>query len=506
MEFTQHVNSSNASGSGASGAGGSGAGGSGAGGSGANGSGADGSGANGSGANGSGAGTFANETNYRLSLICGLFLELCNNPELQLLMRNYQSILHRYIDNRNILDEIKCETNKLCRNPITLSQKIDRIKRNFNKKIDPLKETISNKIEEISQIYRQPLLPTHSGTGAFGSLFLKENNNTKIIKKIKTNGHNKIPFINTFNEFIIQKLLSLEIEEVNHTINSTLKMNIPKIYQYTKKNNNIMMEMNYIPNHKSLSDYILKYPITLPIDNLFFNLNNLITNYIQYLRILQDKFSFIHFDMNLANILLNVDEDHNITQFHLIDFGESYIKINEYHFFGNISYYNTNSLVKGTQDRNYWKSYDIIYLLLNICGALFHKYNCIDRIGGTGFGNRVQYILNIDKIKSNIELYNFIKRYFHIGTIGNEEIYNQLLQKIFYIQINKTIIPHDSRLPSNGQVHESFFKMIILNYEYVLDLLLHLGGPIRNPNSTLPTQEYEVTYIFNLYNHYKIVR
>ncbi len=286
--------------------------------------------------------SFSNRTSElrlfdKLQTICPFFERLCNDFTLQSQMREFQSLLSSYIDIRpNSISKFNFDT-------------LTRIKR----------INISNTIRDCLNIYTLNFGKTTISSGSFGSILKKKNNNSKIIKVVSTL-QNPFLFFNIFNEFIIHKLLSLKVEELNSSINSSLKMNIPKIYDYTKKNKDAIIEMNYIERNKTLSDYILEFPDELPTNRLFLNLDNLIKNYIKYLRILQREFSFIHFDMHLNNILIHTDEENNITQFYLIDFGESYIKINDYHFFGNISYYNTLSLVKN-KSREYWKSNDIIY-------------------------------------------------------------------------------------------------------------------------------------------------
>ena len=436
--------------------------------------------------------SFSNEsiTLDKLQSICPFFERLCNDSRLQLQMREFQSLLSNYIDNNSI-----SRISKLTFDTETRQKRIN----------------ISNTIKELLNIYTLNFGETKISSGSFGLILKKKNNNSKIIKIVPTL---QIPFLffNIFNEFIIHRLLSIEVEKINSSINSSLKMNIPKIYDYTKRNKNAIIEMNYIERNKTLSDYILEYPTEFPTIELFRNLDNLIINYIKYVRILQNEFSFIHSDMHLNNILLNIDINHNITQFYLIDFGESYIKINDYHFFGNISYYNTFSLVNN-KEREYWKSNDIIYLLLNICGALFHKYECINDtiIGTTNFDVPIHsYELNIDKILSIDGLYPFIQNYFKNDIIDNEEIFIKLFKKIFYTQLNNIKINRDPRLPTNLEtgITESFFKMIFLNYIYALDTLLKNGtiGTIQlhTSNGTIYEQPYEVIYIFRLLNYYKI--
>lgn len=424
----------------------------------------------------------------KLQIICPFFERLCNDSTLQSQMREFQSLLSNYIDSNLISTTLKYTFDTQTR--------VKRI-------------NISNIIKDRLNIYTLNFGKNTISSGSFG-LILKKNN-SKIIKVTHT-FQNLLSFFNIFNEFIIHRLLSLEVEKINSTINCSLKMNIPKIYDYTKKNKNVIIEMNYIQHNKTLSDYILEYPDELPTTQLFLNLDNLIKNYIKYLRILQNKFSFIHFDMHLNNILLNIDTNHNITQFYLIDFGESYIKINDYHFFGNISYYNTFSLVNN-KEREYWKSNDIIYLLFNICGALFHKYECINHniIGKTNFGvDKHRYELNIDKILLIDGLYPFIQNYFKNDIIDNQDIFIELFKKIFYIQLNNIKINKDPRLPTDPEtdVTESFFKMIFLNYIYALDTLLKdesIGTiQLHKSNGTIYEQPYEVVYIFRLFNYYKM--
>ncbi len=386
----------------------------------------------------------------KLALICGAFDSLCNNIELQRLMSQYQTILSTYY--------IKNDDSLIDYHPNT-----------YSRLLDTLREDIGTLIRS-SLIISNNASPRSVGTGMYGLLYKNKMNNTKVIKQVKIN--NIIENFNLFNEYIIQKLLHHKVNEINSTQNIALKMYIPNVYSFTKKGGNTFtkidyIKMNYIDNHKSLQNYITTY--TGVQEKLFENLNNLITNYISYLRILQNDYSFVHYDMNLNNILLKVDSENNITEFYLIDFGQSYINFNNYHFFGTVNHAYTTSLHANFIYNKYggfWKSIDIIFLLLMIIYRIVEKNNYINIENG-------KKVINIDRIASeNPVFYNFINSYFI-----NIELFKKMFSIIY--------------------IEPTYFKYLILNFNHGIDIFLTSCPPISQED-----QKSKINYIINLFKKF----
>ncbi len=397
--------------------------------------------------NGAGASAVisTNETNHRnaLSLICSSFSILCDNRELQGKVREFQSLL---------------STNYIKKGPIDYTPK------SFNDSIHKLGINIGSLIKRLLPQSTNILSPEIIGEGVSGKIVKNQSNHKKVIKIIKV--RDTMVNFDLFNEYIIQRLLHHKVVELNSSTNIPLKMHIPNVYSFTKKGGiNTFIKMNYISNYISLFDYITRYSGDERI--LIENLNNLLTNYIIYLRILQDTYSFIHYDMNLNNLLLDVDSENNIIQFHLIDFGQSYINFNDYHFLGTINHAFVTSLHANNitnKTNGFWKSIDIIYLLFMIIYRFVEKHN-YKKINESG-----KSVIDIHKIESdNILFYQFILKHF-IDINMFEKIFN-----IIYIDGN-------------------YFKYLILNYNHGIDIFLRVYSS--------EDREEKMNYIFSLFDKY----
>jgi hypothetical protein len=392
-----------------------------------------------------------NNTENRLALICGAFDSLCNNIELQRLMSQYQTILSTYY--------IKNDDSPIDYHPNTYSRLLNGLTLQIG-------NVIRSSLSESNNASHRSV-----GTGMYGLLYKNKINTTKVIKHIQI--HNSIENFNLFNEYIIQKLLHHKVNEINSTHNIGLKMYIPNVYSFTKKGGNTFtkidyIKMNYIDEHISLFDYITTY--TDSEETLFANLNNLIATYISYLRILQNEYSFVHYDMNLNNILLKVNPQNNITEFYLIDFGQSYINFNNYHFFGTVNHAYTTSLHSNFIYNKYggfWKSIDIIFLLLMIIYRIVEKNNYIKI-------ENEKKVINIDRIISeNPVFYNFINSHF---------INIELFKKMFSIIYTEP----------------TYFKYLILNFNHGINIFLTSYPPISQED-----QKSKINYIINLFQKFR---
>ena len=392
-------------------------------------------------------GSISNEINMsilpnKLEIICSHFDLLCSNNTIQSNMRTLQSNLSTYYIKSEPINYDINEYNRLIKNPcIDMGRHIRGL----------LNETTN-------------LLSTEKiGSGISGTLIKNRNNSTKVIKIVKV--RDAILNFDLFNEYIIQKLLYHKMVEINNRINLPLHMNIPNVYSLKKKGGiNTFIKMNYISNYVSLYDYITRY--TGDVTKLFENIHNLIRNYIIYLRILQNEYSFIHYDMNLHNLLLNIDSENNITEFHLIDFGQSYINLHDYHFLGSTTHASVTSLHANhiTNKRNgFWKSVDMIFLLLMIIYRIVEKYNY------KKIENRNNKI-DIYRIESENPLfYHFIISHF-VDINMFEKMFN-----IIYIEPN-------------------YFKFLELNFNHGIDILLR----------TYPQEDRQekINYILHLFGKY----
>ncbi len=388
--------------------------------------------------------------NILRSLICDSFPILCGSPELQRLMKDIQKVLsENYIKNNG---------SNIDYNPATYTKKLSKLTNNISTLIRELLDNSSN------------VLGTKVAKAGYSTVFKNNINTTKIIKRVDV-GSDVLLNFNLFNEYIIQRLLHYKVNEINTKINSDLKMYIPNVYSFTKQtgfNKFDFIKMNYIDNHISLHNYITTYEDVQ--EKLFDNLNRLIINYKKYLRILQEEYSFIHYDMNLGNILLKIDHEHNISEFYLIDYGQSYINFNNNHFLGTVNHAFVTSLHANyifDKNNGIWKSIDLIYLLLMIVYRFVEKNNYITIESG-------KRVIDITRIQhENPSLYTFITSHFI-----NLEFFKQVFS-IIYIQ-------------------PLYFKKLILNYNEAIDIFLSTYRPISRED-----QQNKIRYIFQLFGKYK---
>lgn len=383
------------------------------------------------------------ETN-KLAEICSSFSSLCSNPELQSRIRDLQTALSTHYIR---FGEINYDINK------------------YNTLIKRPSVEMGSLIKSLLPQSNNILSPEIIGKGVSGKIVKNQRNNTKVIKIIQV--RDAIVNFDLFNEYIIQRLLHHKVIEINSTINTSLKMTIPNVYSFTKKGGiNTFIKMNYISNYVSLYDYITGYSGDETI--LFENLNNLLTNYIIYLRRLQNEYSFIHYDMTLNNLLLNVDSEN--LEFHLIDFGQSYINFNDYHFIATINHASVTSLHANditNKTKGFWKSIDLIFLLLMIVYRFVEKHN-YKRINESG-----KNVIDIVRIeRENPSLYTFITSHFI-----NMEFFKQMFS-IIYIQ-------------------PLYFKYLALNLNHGIDILLD-----KYPPTSPEDRQKKINYILGLFRRY----
>ncbi len=380
--------------------------------------------------------------NILRGLICDSFPDLCDNTDLQGLMKEIQKVLSE--------NYIKKNNSTINYNPATYSTKLGKLTNDISTLIRILlpdtRNVLGNMVAKV----------THS------MVFKNRTNNTKIIKRVSVDNDVLLNF-NLFNEYIIQRLLHYKVNEIN----SELKMYIPNVHSLTKQtgfNKYDFIKMNYIDNHISLHNYITNYEGTQ--EQLFENLNKLIINYKKYLRILQEEYSFIHYDMNLGNILLKMDGEKNISEFYLIDFGQSYVNFNNNHFLGTMNHAFVTSLHANYiyHPNGFWKSIDLIYLLLMIIYRFVEQNN----YKTTENGKR---LIDINRIeRENPSLYTFISSHFI-----NIELFKQMYNIIY--------------------IDTMYFKKLILNYNQGIDIFLS-KYPLEDKRS-------KINYIVQLFQRYR---
>ncbi len=387
--------------------------------------------------------------NILRGLICDSFPDLCDNTDLQGLMKEIQKVLSE--------NYIKKNNSTINYNPATYSTKLGKLTNDISTLIRILlpdtRNVLGNMVAKV----------THS------MVFKNRTNNTKIIKRVSVDNDVLLNF-NLFNEYIIQRLLHYKVNKINRGINSELKMYIPNVHSLTKQtgfNKYDFIKMNYIDNHISLHNYITNYEGTQ--EQLFENLNKLIINYKKYLRILQEEYSFIHYDMNLGNILLKMDGEKNISEFYLIDFGQSYVNFNNNHFLGTMNHAFVTSLHANYiyHPNGFWKSIDLIYLLLMIIYRFVEQNN----YKTTENGKR---LIDINRIeRENPSLYTFISSHFI-----DIELFKQMYNIIY--------------------IDTMYFKKLILNYNQGIGIFLS-KYPLTSPED----EQNKIRYIFQLFRKYK---
>ena len=185
--------------------------------------------------------------------------------------------------------------------------------------------------------------------------------------------------IRSINFDEIDQLNNIEMKNIREVFinmffnNKKLPFNIPKCYGYIPcfyidfdnvdiecgSENDIFIITEYIDNTVTLYDYLKN-------DFNVYDLTNIILNVIEILKILNDKYGFIHGDLHLGNILLNKET----LELSLIDFDRSCININNrrHNFITNMYFGNTNVSPNYVSSSSF---YDI-YPFLN---DLFHLFN-----------------------------------------------------------------------------------------------------------------------------------
>lgn len=141
--------------------------------------------------------------------------------------------------------------------------------------------------------------------------------------------------------------------------NLQYKFNIEK--KIHKKGDTLMSILNNI-NFIKLSDKKKSQVIA-----------NILIKTCELLEKLQTNFGFIHCDMILDNILIDIDENYNINNIYIIDFELTILKINGFY---KLSYdkkkYNYNKLYNSPNNL-FWKTIDIFFLIFVLFYRIYRK-------------------------------------------------------------------------------------------------------------------------------------